>query len=93
MIRLDTYLACDENEEKIQLSYEEMAYRYAFNNSGNIVYMGKAIAGATSASSVWQIKKFMYDTAANNNISACLWASGTRDYSSAWTDRTTITFL
>lgn len=93
MIRLDTYLACDENEEKIQLSYEESAYRYAYNASGNCLYMGKALPGSSSASSVWQIRKFLYDTAANNAVSAVVWASGSRDFESKWVDRATITFL
>lgn len=94
MTRLDTYLAVDSNEEKIQLSYDESAYRYAYNSSNNVQYVGKSLPGSLSASSVWQIKRFDYDGVTTSLITACLWASGSRDYESIWDNRASgITYL
>lgn len=67
----------------------EEKYTKLFDVQGgtDIIYIGKAIAGANTGSPVWQIKKLIYDT--NNNVSGIYWASGNTSFDYIYDSRET----
>lgn len=90
---LTIFLPRDQDTVPIQMAYNDLTVRFDYNASGNLLYAGKSLPGANSASAVWQIKKFQYDTAANDNLSSILLASGTLNFDQIWDDRAGLNFL
>ena len=90
-MRLNSYLPVDENGERIGLAYKDQTQKFAYNASNALEYLGRAVPGSLSASAVWQIKKFLYDS--NYNMSAALWASGSIDFEHVWDDRVGLSYL
>lgn len=68
-----------------------MAQRIAIGSSGNAngysEYIGVAVAGTTTATARWSIKKLEYD--ASGNVVAVHWADGTNEFTKKWDDRAT----
>jgi len=76
----------------VELTTIEDKYTKLFDVQGGteVVYIGKALAGAGAGSPVWQIKKLTYDT--NNNVSGIYWASGDSTYKYVYDDRETYSY-
>lgn len=90
-MRLQNYLPVDENGERIDLAYKDQTTKLEYNASGGLQYMGRAVPGSLSASAVWQIKKFLYNS--DYLISSVVWASGSIDFSNIWDNRASLTYL
>jgi hypothetical protein len=90
-MRLNTYLPVDENAQSIGLAYKDQVTKLDYNASGSVQYIGKAEPGASVASSVWQIKKFLYDS--DYKLSSIAWASGSIDFAYVWNDRAGLVYL
>lgn len=56
--------------------------------SATITYVGKALPGTSSASSLWQIQKI--DTTGDLTIT---WADGNADFDNVWDDRIGLSYL
>jgi len=84
----------DNNMNTIDASWNDiLTRRMAYNASGNIVYLGQAPAASLSASAVWQVRRFQYDTATYDNISNVMFASGTILFDQVWDSRASLTYL
>jgi len=58
--------------------------RIDYEGGANIIYLGKAAAGAITASPNWQIQKFIYS---NNNLTGISYADGVDIFIKVWDDR------
>jgi len=60
-----------------------------YDGSGNIIYQGKALPGASKASAVWQIKKLVYS---GSNVSDIQWADGDILFDNIWDNRAGLSY-
>lgn len=79
-----------------QYSFNDGEMRGDNNSTTNLVYVGWAKTGASTALGVWQIRFITYDT--NGNVLSIKWplnANGapSSDYEFTWDSRTTYTFV
>lgn len=69
----------------------EVGFDQKIEYSGsNALYIGLAFPGASTASAVWQIKKFAYD--GSGNMTSLRYAGSTDDFKWIWNDRTTLSY-
>jgi hypothetical protein len=62
----------------------------AYDGSGNLIYLGRAISGSSKASAVWQIRKFTYDV--GNNLTDSALADGNDKYDNVWDNRASLSY-
>jgi hypothetical protein len=60
-------------------------------SSGNMEYLGKADIGANTATSVWQIKKMVYDV--DGNLTDIQFADGDDVFDNIWDNRESLSYL
>ena len=61
-----------------------------YDGDNNLLYVGEASAGSTSANAVWRIKNFLYD--GSSNLTNIVWASGTNAFDKIWDNRTSYSY-
>lgn len=57
-------------------------------SSSTVTYVGKAVAGSSTSSSVWSIQKI----SVSGTVTTISWADGNNDYDNKWSDRETLTY-
>ena len=60
------------------------------NGDGKVEYMCTADSGVATTASRWQISKLAYDS--SNRVSTITWANGTDNFTSACSDRVSLTY-
>lgn len=61
-----------------------------FDTDGFLLYIGVAAPGSSTASPVWQIRKFNYD--AYRNITSILYANGNPAFDQTWDGHAALTY-
>jgi YD repeat-containing protein len=64
---------------------ETYSQRLTYDVNNNPVYVGKAKAGSSESSGVWQIQKLTYDV--NGNVTEIGFADGSSLFEHIWTNR------
>lgn len=64
--------------------------KLAFDASGNLQYVGNAIAGSATSASLWKIQKLTYD--ASGNLTDRQWADAVTTYTKVWDARSSYTY-
>jgi hypothetical protein len=64
--------------------------RIAYHASGQPEYIGEAIAGGTTASSIWRIKKMIFD--GSDRVTAVQWADGNAEFDNEWDNYASLTY-
>jgi len=65
-------------------------YRFDNNAQSQPVYEGAAEPGSSTASAVWRIRKFTYDS--NGVVTSILFAGGKKNFSTTWTGRASASY-
>lgn len=66
---------------------QEYIIKIEWDSNNNPIYVGKAIIGSLTSSSLWQIKKLAYDS--NFNVTDIQYASSTDFFDKIWNLRAT----
>jgi len=61
-----------------------------FDGSGNLIYFGRAKAGAPTSLGAWQIRRLTYS--GTGNLLSALYANGAPVYNNVWDDRTSLSY-
>jgi len=61
-----------------------------YDGGSNLVYLGKALPGASKASAVWQIIKLTYD--GSGNPTDIQWADGNENFDNIWDNRASLSY-
>lgn len=61
-----------------------------YDASNNPIYIGDAVPGTLTSTSVWRIKKLTYD--ASNNPTDIQWADGNTNFDKIYDNRATYTY-
>jgi YD repeat-containing protein len=85
----------DANYNVNQYSFNDMAFQGDNGGGSNLIYIGMARAGSSTAQPVWQIRKISYD--GSGNILTITWPINSNGAVSTenqfiWTSRTTYTY-
>ena len=83
-------LSVDNFPNLFETSKEPETLRVDYDANGNMIYVGKAMPGASEAVNVWRIQKFTYD--AGDNLTSTLWADGDKEYDNVWANRTELDY-
>ena len=93
-VKNNPYLKRDANNNVIQDSSDDMAFKGAYTGN-NLIYKGLARPGAISSAAVWQISRQTYD--GSNNLTAVEWpqdanAHASSEYAFIWDNRAILTY-
>lgn len=76
------------------ITIEEMAEKNTqaldYDIDGKLIYSGEAEAGSSKASSVWAIKKLIYD--GTDQLVDVVWANGNTQKTNIWNNRVSLTY-
>lgn len=61
-----------------------------YDGAGNVIYMGKAVSGSSTASSVWQVRKLTYD--GTNHLLSIKYSNGSLAQNAVYDDRATLSY-
>jgi hypothetical protein len=64
--------------------------REAYDSNNNLKYLGKALGGTATASALWQIKEFSYDS--SFNLTSILLADGNESFDNVWDNRASLSY-
>ncbi|MGE0536660.1 MAG: hypothetical protein AB7O68_16940 [Pirellulales bacterium] len=67
----------------------QVAMRYDYDASGNMIYMGRSNIKAQNSAAVWEIRKFTYS---GSNLTSVTWADGNRRADNVWDDRASLSY-
>lgn len=82
----------EQNRHILVATDGELSVRLVNDASGNLIWVGKAVVGASEALAKWQIAKLVYD--ANGNLISVTWpqdsaGKASEDYEFTWDGETT----
>lgn len=68
----------------------EYSERYDYDESGNVIYLGKALSGSDESENCWRLCKFIYS---DGKLISKLYAKGKPGFLFSWADRTSYEYL
>lgn len=85
----------DAQNNVLQGSYGDVAFRGEYDGSNNLIYRGLARPGSAEGDNVWQLTFFSYD--GSNNLISTTWPQasngvGNSDWNFNWTGRAAYTY-